>query len=144
MKHIHHFVKKINFVCHFWVKCRQTLLDYGASRGKGLKGSHFRNYAAVEKSNESQLPPIFMYRRHHAFHLCSLFLACVGAVAILEWFWWRRGPRSDFWALLRSLLIVVLISALYLLASSLDGLHAAAGTSNRNNAKLCECILQLH
>ena len=47
------------------MKCRQILPDYEASHGKCLKGFFFRNYAIVEKSVESQVPAIFMYRMHH-------------------------------------------------------------------------------
>ena len=49
------------------MKRRQTLPDYGASHGKCPKGCRLQNYAAVEKSVESQVPAIFMYRMRHVF-----------------------------------------------------------------------------
>ena len=65
-----------DFLGSFWVKHRQTLLDYGASHGKYPKGFRLQNYAVVEKGIESQVLAIFMYRMRHVFpslvHVSSL------------------------------------------------------------------------
>ena len=64
ISHIHHFaggIGKVNtilqmtdFLC-FWMKSCLTLLNYGASLGKCLKGFCLSNNSAAEKSVESQV-----------------------------------------------------------------------------------------
>ena len=81
-----------DFLCCFWMKLRLSLPDYGASLGKCLKRFHSQNYVIAKKNIESQLPPIFMYRRHHVFHLCSLFSSsCQRRLAYILYESWLCG-----------------------------------------------------
>ena len=55
------------------------------------------------------------------------------------WPFWDSFDDEEDLASLKSQLIVVPDTTSSLLASSLNGHHAAAWTSNRSNARLCEC-----
>ena len=81
-----------DFLHCFWVKCCQTIPEYGASRGKCLKGFHLQNYVVVKKIVESQVLAILMYRRRHVFS--SLFRVsslCQRQLAYILYESWLRG-----------------------------------------------------
>ena len=74
------------------MKRRQTLPDYGASHGKCPKECRLRNYAAVEKSVESQLPAIFMYKMRHVFpSLVPVSSLCRRRLAYILYESWLLG-----------------------------------------------------
>ena len=74
------------------MKRRQTLPDYGASHGKCPKGFRLRNYPAVKRSVESQVPAIFMYRMRHVFScLVPVSSLCRRRLAYILYESWLLG-----------------------------------------------------
>ena len=70
----------------------QTLPDYGASHGKCPKGFRLRNYPAVKRNVESQVPAIFMYRMRHAFScLVPVSSLCRRRLAYILYESWLLG-----------------------------------------------------
>ena len=75
MNDIHNTSEMTNFLRCFWMKCFPSLLDYGTSLVKCLKGFRLRNYATAKMNVESQVPAISMYRRRYVFILNCFLLA---------------------------------------------------------------------
>ena len=74
------------------MKRRQTLPDYGVSHGKCPKGFRLRNYPAVKRSIESQVPAIFMYRMRHVFScLVPVSSLCRRRLAYILYESWLLG-----------------------------------------------------
>ena len=93
MNDIHNTFEMTNFIRCFWMKCFPTLLDYGASLVKCLKGFRLRNYATAKMNVESQVPAISMYRRRYVFILNCFLLAssCQCQLAYILYESWLLG-----------------------------------------------------
>ena len=91
MKNIHHFVKWPIFLL-FLNETPPESLGLWSISCEVPKRVLFMKYAVVKKSIKSQLLPIFMYRRCHGFHLCSLFSSsCQRWLVYILYESWLRG-----------------------------------------------------